>query len=114
MYLVSHIRHFITGLTFLLLISCASTPPLPIEGLVLTLQPADVVRAAENGETPDAAVLWGGLIVESRHLEYHTQLEILAYPLDEDQLPDTDASPQGRFLADHKGFSNLWNTVLGD
>lgn len=45
------------------------------------------------------SVLWGGLIVGMRNLDDGSQLEVLAYPLTRNQLPDTTVESSGRFLA---------------
>ncbi|MGE0371080.1 MAG: Slp family lipoprotein [Gammaproteobacteria bacterium] len=58
--------------------------------------PSDV---AENPEFyTDAAFLWGGVIVNSSNTQNGTQIEVLSYPLASSQQPDTDRTPNGRFL----------------
>ena len=47
---------------------------------------------------------WGGVIVAARNLKDSTQLEILGYPLDDRNRPDSDAAPIGRFIAVHPGY----------
>ncbi len=44
------------------------------------------------------------MIVSSTNLENSTRLEVLAYPLDSSQRPDTSANPTGRFLALKQGY----------
>ncbi len=102
-----HRNASLIALLTLLLSACASTPRLPVDGVNLTLQPADIVRATEQNRLQDTIhdnIMWGGLIVENRSLATHTQLEVLAYPLNTDQMPDTSVLPLGRFLADYQGF----------
>jgi outer membrane lipoprotein len=60
--------------------------------------------ATDPGRVRDKSVAWGGLIVSTRNLADHTQLEILAYPLDARGRPDRDARPGGRFIALHIGY----------
>lgn len=69
--------------------STSITPPQAVENL-----------AALRGKE----VLWGGLLINSINKEGATQLEILAYPLNSSQRPDTDQSPRGRFLAVKSGY----------
>lgn len=56
-------------------------------------------EVAENPEQyTDSAFLWGGVIVNSTNTQNGTQIELLAYPLTSSQQPDTDRTPNGRFL----------------
>lgn len=90
------------GLT--LAAGCATAPhSLDIRGVNPQLTPGMVLSdpAAGRGQK----VLWGGVIVTSRNLKDVTQLEVLAYPLDEhSSLPDVAAAPRERFLAVHTGY----------
>ncbi|HDK38606.1 MAG TPA: hypothetical protein ENG92_06285 [Thiolapillus brandeum] len=63
---------------------------------------------------------WGGSILSLRNLKEHTQVEVMAYPLDDNGRPDAGGSPLGRFLVDYPGFlepaeyrSGLLLTVTG-
>jgi outer membrane lipoprotein len=49
-------------------------------------------------------VEWGGILLDSRNLRGHTELEVLAYPLSGDGRPDTRDRPQGRFIAVAEGY----------
>lgn len=49
-------------------------------------------------------VAWGGVIVAGKNLKEVTQLEVLGYPLDHDNRPQTDAEPVGRFILVHPGY----------
>jgi outer membrane lipoprotein len=49
-------------------------------------------------------VLWGGGVISSMNRERSTELEVLAYPLRENQRPDDRAAPLGRFLVLHPGY----------
>lgn len=55
--------------------------------------------AASGAEHRGARVVWGGVIVTTRNRADYTELEVLSYPLDEAQRPDTSSPAQGRFLA---------------
>lgn len=61
-------------------------------------------QAAAQASAVGRRVLWGGTIVNASNLTDRTQLEVLAYPLDDDQRPRTDLSPIGRFLAVRDGY----------
>lgn len=82
------------------LAACASGPDFPTQDVNLTLHPQQATAPAMAGQR----VLWGGLIIATHNLQDHTRLEVLAYPLDSRQRPDTSAQPQGRFLAERGGY----------
>ncbi|MFA5531806.1 MAG: Slp family lipoprotein [Thiohalomonadaceae bacterium] len=86
-----------------LLVGCAGTgPEFKTEGVATGLTPREAsTRAADIAGT---RVLWGGVIVNSTNLENATQLEVLGYPLDDSQEPQTDAGPAGRFLVIEPGY----------
>jgi outer membrane lipoprotein len=86
----------------LLLAACASGPGISTDGVNETVTPrqASVEIDALQGDQ----VLWGGMIVNSTNLENSTRLEVLGYPLDGSQQPETSAEPTGRFLALEQGY----------
>ncbi len=85
-----------------LLASCATTPPLPSEGVDTALTPE---QAAEAGmEARGSRVLWGGVIIASSHLKERTRLEVLAYPLGSGQRPVSSRQAGHRFIAYYRGF----------
>jgi outer membrane lipoprotein len=86
----------------LLLTACASTPRFETEGVSTDVTPQAAARASAGAA--DQQVLWGGVIVGSRNLRDTTQLEILSYPLTDEQRPNTNQSPRGRFLAVQPGY----------
>src|SRR5687768_15656576 len=49
-------------------------------------------------------VAWGGTIVNGKNLNDNTQLEVVAYPLDDNNRPRPDGGPQGRVLIIHPGY----------
>lgn len=89
-------------LVTLLLSACASTPKFDTGGIDLTVTPQRAVAQAEALQ--GAPLLWGGVIINSSNLQDATQLEILAYPLQSDQRPDTNQTPLGRFIAQQDGY----------
>lgn len=106
-----NIRLLASALLPLLLAACASTPRFETEGVRTDITPQAAVRtsAGELGQE----VLWGGVIVESRNLRDATQFEILSYPLGEDQRPDTNKQPRGRFLAVQPGYAETADFAPG-
>jgi outer membrane lipoprotein len=86
----------------LLLTACATTPPLDSSGIDTALTPAQAGN--DPAGLKGSRVLWGGMIIAAENLETQTQIEILAYPLDTKQRPDTSAQPYGRFLARRDGY----------
>lgn len=103
----------------LLLAACATTPKFETSGLDLKITPQQVVES--SGSARGSRVLWGGVIIATSNLRQATQFEILAYPLDGDQRPDTGKAPLGRFIARQEGYleSSLYSqgrrlTVSGE
>jgi outer membrane lipoprotein len=67
-----------------------------------TLQPRAVAQnpaVAANRE-----VAWGGTVVNAKNLTDNTQFEVVAYPLDNDNHPQSEAGPLGRFIVIHPGY----------
>lgn len=97
------IRAFFLLLCTLLLgsVGCATQPRFETAGVSVGLTP----QVAGRDDTKQGAeVLWGGVIVNSSNLADVTQLEVLAYPLDDRQRPNPDRRPIGRFLAVAPGY----------
>lgn len=85
----------------LLVAACAANKPrFPTEGINAQVTP----QAVTAGKAAGQAVLWGGVIINSSNLANATQVEVLAYPLGENQRPDIDRPPSGRFLAVKPGY----------
>jgi outer membrane lipoprotein len=64
--------------------------------------PLDAAREPERYERAD--VVWGGKILDVRNGEQETEIDIVAYPLDEAQRPDQNAPTLGRFVVALPGF----------
>ncbi|MBA1444777.1 MAG: Slp family lipoprotein [Chromatiales bacterium] len=60
--------------------------------------------AEQNQSIGASPVEWGGVIMELRNLKSSSELEVIAYPLQENGKPDLDASPTGRFIAVTPGY----------
>ncbi|MEW5755108.1 MAG: Slp family lipoprotein [Pseudomonadota bacterium] len=99
------------SLATLLLTACATTPKMDTTGIDLSVTPQRAV--AEAQALQGAPLLWGGVIINSANLKDTTQLEILAYPLQSDQRPDTDQTPLGRFIAQQDGYLEISDYAQG-
>jgi outer membrane lipoprotein len=49
-------------------------------------------------------IAWGGLIAVTKNLKDKTEIEVVAYPLDSENRPDSEASPTGRFIVVQSGY----------
>jgi outer membrane lipoprotein len=94
-----------------LLEGCATTPEFDTQGVNRRLTPMMV--ASNPKQAVGQTVIWGGLILSTRNLTDHTQLEILAYPLDSSDRPEPDAEPGGRFLLNEKGYLESAEYTVG-
>ncbi|MEJ2345569.1 MAG: Slp family lipoprotein [Gammaproteobacteria bacterium] len=86
----------------LLLTGCAVGPRLDSASVDTQLTPSRAV--AMGKQVSGRRVLWGGVIVSTTNLKHSTRIEVLGYPLDRTQRPQTDAHPLGRFLVDRPGY----------
>ena len=86
----------------LLLSACASSPGLDSSGVDRLLTPRGVTAAPQLAGGKQ--VLWGGVIVHTTNLKDSTQMEVLAYPLDSSERPQTGSDAQGRFILEQAGF----------
>lgn len=105
------IRPFFYPLFALLLAACAAQPTLETGGARTDITPREAVEnfAAFSGQE----VVWGGIIVGGANLEGYTRLEVLAYPLDDDNRPNLDRRPLGRFLVRREGYLELSDYAPG-
>ena len=95
-------RLCLISLVLLLLGACASGPRYDTSEVNLGITPRSAV--AELDMVRDQTVLWGGVILATSNMETLTRLEVLAYPLNSDQLPQLEREPLGRFLLEREGF----------
>jgi outer membrane lipoprotein len=94
-------KHFASFLG-LLLAGCAAQPPFRDVPASVSPAPMRVAGAPEAHRGVD--VLWGGSVLEVRNHENHSEIEVLAYPLDRSQRPDRRGGDQGRFVALMPGY----------
>lgn len=92
----------LAGTVLLGLTACASGPRYDTSEAATELTAAQVTAAPASHK--GAHVVWGGVIVATRNQPDYTEVEILSYPLDSNQRPDTGSGEQGRFLAHHAGY----------
>ena len=61
-------------------------------------------EVAIMSDPPAATLEWGGVIVEPENLTDSTELQVIAYPLQNNGRPDLDENPVGRFIAIAPGY----------
>lgn len=84
---------------------CACTPA-PIYKNVPGAVAAGPAQVAQSPERyAGNAVVWGGRIVQVTNLADHSEIELLAYPLDSSQRPKANDSGNGRFVAVLHGYA---------
>lgn len=84
------------------LAGCTSGPRYDTRAVDSKLTAAQVAAAptAHSGER----VVWGGVIIITRNQPGYSEMEILSYPLDSAQRPDTSRAEQGRFIVRHNHY----------
>lgn len=87
----------------LLLSACASTPPFSADRLGAINRALIPEQAAQMGAKGEK-VLWGGVIVSAQNTPTQTDITVLAYPLADNQRPQLNLAPQGRFIVHHHGY----------
>lgn len=93
--------HRFVVLMFAAVLSACATPPFNLDGVNRTITPEQAkANPAGKGQT----VVWGGMIIETKTFKDETQIEVLAYPLDDATEPQRSATPQTRILIKHQGF----------
>ncbi len=98
-------------LAVLALAGCAVEPTFDTAGIDVSLTPQQA--AAGDEAFLGVSVIWGGVIIDSTNRQDTTQLEVLAYPLNANQKPDTAKSPLGRFLAQKAGYLETTDYAQG-
>lgn len=103
-------RHFARKLlplsVFAFALALSACAPAPIYKNVpdaIAAVPAQVAQSPER--YAGHAVIWGGRIVQVTNLADHSEIELLAYPLDSSQRPRANDSGSGRFIATLPGYA---------
>ena len=87
----------------LMLIACAPPPIYKNTASAVTATPAQVAQTPEHYSGNE--VIWGGRIVQVTNFSGHSEIELLAYPLDSSQRPKANDSGSGRFIAVLPGYA---------
>ncbi len=110
-------KYFMFLSALLFVITGCATSSLNVEGVNRSVLPQMV--QAENIYKGNK-VLWGGIIIKTDVLKNSSQIEVLAYPVNENGVPMRSASAQGRFIIIQSGFlepadyaAGRWVSVVG-
>lgn len=98
-------------LSLLLLAACAPAPIYKTAPGAITAAPAAVAQAPQ--QYGNGTVIWGGSVVGVHNFPDHTEMEVLAYPLDSSQRPKPNAQGLGRFIAIVPGYLEAFNYPNG-
>jgi outer membrane lipoprotein len=88
--------------TLVMLTACAPAPIYKPAADAVTAAPFQVAQSPE--QFSNRQVIWGGRIVGVTNLSDHSEVEVLAYPLDSSQRPKANDSGSGRFIAVMPGY----------
>lgn len=91
--------------------ACAPAPIYRTGPSSVTATPAEVATAPQNFR--GLAVVWGGTVVSVHNFADHSDIEMLAYPLDSSQRPRLNQPAIGRFIAVVPGFVEPLNFPAG-
>ena len=94
------------------LAACATVKP-AFDTLPATSAPPAFEVAKNTGAFLDQPVVWGGMIIEVRNFERHSEFEILAFPLDDKQRPLLEQRDHGRFIAIVPGYVEAGDWPMG-
>ncbi len=102
---------WLAPLAVLALAACAPAPIYkPVPG-ALIVTPMQVSQTPER--YPSGDVIWGGRIVQVANLADHSEVEVLAYPLDSSQRPKANDNGNGRFIVLMPGYVEPLNYASG-
>ena len=102
MRLTTFLTRLAVPAVLLALSACAPAPIYKPTAANVVVAPTQVSQAPEQYSGRD--VIWGGRIVQVNNLADHSEIEILAYPLDSSQRPKLSGSGDGRFIAMMPGY----------
>lgn len=94
------LRALVLSIVAITLTACVPPPLFDRTDAANKLAPWQAAEAPAMAEI----VIWGGAIVSVRNLPQTTEIEVLAYPLDQKQRPLQRAPSQGRFIVIQDGF----------
>ena len=90
------------SLALLMLAACAPAPIYPTSTSAIIATPIQVAQSPER--YAGGQVIWGGRIVQVKNYADHSEIELLAYPLDASQRPKANDSGNGRYIAVMPGY----------
>ena len=93
------------------LAACAPAPIYKVAPGTVAATPMQVAQAPE--QYARGQVIWGGRVVGVKNLPDHSEIEILAYPLDSSQRPKFGNGGNGRFIALLPGYAEPMNYPAG-
>jgi len=98
-------RALLISLALSSLLSACAVSPFNKVGLEQIDRTVSYTQAVQNPEAArNRQVLFGGSIVSTQNFADHTEIILLAYPLDKADRPITSAAPSGRFIVKHPGY----------
>lgn len=100
--LVRRMSQLFLPASLLLLAACAPAPIYKNTAGAVVATPQQVAQAPERFS--NGSVIWGGRIVQVNNFSDHSEVELLAYPLDSSQRPKANDSGNGRFIAVMQGY----------
>jgi len=101
-YAFRHAYRFLLLALALALAACAPAPIYKASTTAVAAVPAQVAQSPER--YVGGAVIWGGRIVHVTNLSEHSEVEVLAYPLDASQRPKVSDIGNGRFIVVMPGY----------
>lgn len=93
------------------LAACAPAPIYKSTGALVTATPSQVAQTPERFSNNE--IIWGGRIVQVKVFSDHSEVELLAYPLDSSQRPKVSDLGDGRFIAVMPGYVEPLNYPSG-
>jgi outer membrane lipoprotein len=99
---ITFLRRIIAPTALLALAACAPAPIYKPSADAVVASPLEVAQSPERFS--QRSVIWGGRIVGVKNLSDHSEVEILAYPLDSSQRPKASDNGSGRFIATMPGY----------
>lgn len=100
-----------TAALALALAGCVTAPA--FESVPATAPSSPYAVAEDPQRWIDQPVVWGGMILEVNNYERHTEIELLAYPLDTRQRPRLELADEGRFILVLPGYVEARDYPLG-
>lgn len=90
------------GAALLAVAGCAPAPLYKPAADTVHATPAQVARTPED--YMGKPVIWGGRVIDVRNFPDHSEIQVLAYPLDGSQRPLANDTGNGRFLIRVPGY----------